>query len=352
MTITLDPVDRVMLLFVVISVAAQAQNFKVRLDSLPAYHPQQSVSGVIRIWGHGNRKHDFVGGLVKTWEEGFRKYQPGITFDTELRGDASAIGGLYTRAADIALMGREISPIEADGYEQGLGYKPFSVSVATGSLDKLHHDFAVVIFVHRDNPLSKLTLAQLDAVFGADHRRGPKNIRRWRDLGLNGEWTNQPINLYGYGIGTDLAQYFEQAVLADSRKWNCHLREFPARRNPGGSTVDAGQDIIDALAKDRCGMAFASLADKNSQVKAVPLALTESGPFYQATTEAVIDRQYPFVRTPYMFINRIPGQAIDPRIREYLRYVLSREGQEVVTRDGGYLPLNSEVLQQQREKLQ
>jgi phosphate transport system substrate-binding protein len=331
---------------------ASGQELKELLASSPAYRPEQHVSGMIRIWGHGNRSRDFVGDLVNSWEEGFRKYQPEVTFETELRGNASAIGGLYTGAADVAFLGREIWPIEADGYEQGLGYKPFQVSAATGSLEDRYHDFALAIFVHSDNPLSKLTLAQLDAIFGADHKRGPKNIRAWGELGMTGEWTNKPINLYGYEIDRDFSQFFEQAVLAGSRKWNCNFREIADQRNPDGSVTDAGRRILDALTKDRYGMAFSSLAYKDSMIKAIALAREEGGAYYSVTKEAVIKQKYPLTRTPYMFVNRPPGQPVDPKVKEFLRYVLSREGQELVIRDGGYLPLSSEALRKQLEKLQ
>jgi phosphate transport system substrate-binding protein len=326
---------------------APAQDFSGLLKSLPSYQPKQQVSGTIRIWGHGNRNRDFVSGLVKCWEGGFRKYQPHVKFEIQLRGNASAIGGLYTEAADIAFMGREIWPIEADGYEQGLGYKPFSVEAATGSLADRNHDFALVIFVHRENPLSRMTLAQLDAIFGADHRRGSKNVGTWGELGLTGEWKDKPIDLYGFAIDSDVSQFFEQAVLNGSRKWNCKLQEFANR--PGD---DAGQEILDALAKDRYGIAFSSLAYSNEQVKPLAIASREGGPFYAATPEALIAREYPVTRAPYMFIRRAPGQPIDPKIDEFLHYVLSRDGQEAVIRDGGYLPLNADLLLRQREKLQ
>jgi phosphate transport system substrate-binding protein len=335
-----------------ISVISSAQDFTLLLNSLPSYRPRRQVSGTIRIWGHRNQPHDFTGGLVKRWEESFRKYQPEVTFETQLRGNASAIGGLYTMAADVAFMSREIWPIETDGFEQGLGYKPFSVEVATGSLANPNQDFALVIFVHRDNPLSRMTLAQLDAIFGADHRRGLKSISAWGDLGLRGEWEDKPVDLYGFAIDSDFSQFFEQAVLNGSRKWNCKLREFTDTKNPDGSRLDAGRQILDALAKDRYGIAISGLAYGNASVKPIAIGSDKGGPYYLATPGTLIDRKYPLARTPYLFVRRAPGQPIDPKIDEFLHFVLSREGQEGVIRDGGYLPLNGDAVRRQREKLQ
>ena len=334
------------------AVSARAQTIDSLLRSLPAYQPEQDVAGLIRTWGHGSWDRDFMGELVKSWEEGFRKYHPRVRFDTNLRGTASAIGGLYTGAADIALMGREIWPVEIDAYQQVFPYKPFEVSVITGSLDVRNHDFALVIFVHKDNPLSKLTLAQVDAIFGADHRRGPRNIRTWGELGLTGEWADQPISVYGFGISRGFSQFFEDAVMGGSRKWNCAVREFSDLRRSDGSLVDAGQQIVDALVKDRYGMALSSLLYKNPLAKPVALAPQDGGPYYEATQETVIQRKYPLTRTISIFIPRAPGQPIDPTVKEYLRYLLSREGQEAVVRDGGYLPLNPDVVRQERSKIE
>ena len=319
---------------------AAGQGLESSNRELPEYTPRQKVAGVIRIWGHGSRNHDFIGGLLSLWEQGFRKYQPGVSFSTELFGNASAIGGLYTGAADVAFMGREIWPIEKDGYEQGMGYEPFGLSIANGSVANPNHDFALVIFVNGDNPLSKLSLVQLDAIFGADHKRGPKNIRTWADLGSTGEWADHPIHLYGYGIDRDFSQFFETAVFAGSRKWNCSLHQFAD-----------GQQIVDALAKDRYGIAFSSLAYKNAMVK--PIALS-SGPDtepYFASEQIIIGGQYPLARTPYMFVNHPSKQPMDANVKEFLLYVLSREGQQAVLDDGGYLPLSAEAARKQRDRL-
>ena len=313
---------------------------------LPEYRSGRQITGVLRIWGHGSRTRDFVGALMRAWEDGFRKYQPGVTFSTELSGNASAIGGLYTGAADIAFTGREIWAIEKDGYEQAMGYEPFAVSVANGSVANPNHDFALVIFVHRDNPLSKLSLAQLDAIFGADHKRGPQNIRTWGELGLTGNWADKPIHPYGYGIDRDFSQFFEKAVFGGSRKWNCNLHEISDDHG-----IDAGQGILNALAKDRYGMAISSLAYHNSMTKPVALVRVQGKESYMASADTIVMGQYPLARTPYMFVNRPPKQAIDPKVREFLLYILSRQGQQAVVTDKGYLPLSAEALKQERESI-
>src|ERR1700730_7574959 len=325
---------------------SQAQD----LETLLHYQPQQSVKGTIRIWGDGSPKHNFMGMLMKYWEDGFRKYQPEIQIENRMYGTASAIGALYTGAADLTILGEEIHAPAAAAFERVLHYPPLGIEIATGSLDVRNFDYAHVFFVHKDNPLSKLTLAQLDAIFGSEHRRGPRNIPTWGELGLTGEWADKPITPYGGRIDDDFALYLEDALLGGSHKWNCDLREFRHINNPDGSIYDHGQQILDALAKDRYGIAVSNLRYMNPQVKPISLAVKDGGPYYDATEENLINRKYPFTRIIPAFINRKPGQPVDPKVREFLRYLLSYEGQHDV-RESGYLPLNQESIRAQLKKI-
>jgi phosphate transport system substrate-binding protein len=340
-----------LVLFATSLAAIRAQSTPEANRSLPMYAPTQHVAGQIRIWGHGGRGKDFDGALLQSWEEEFRKYQRDVQFENHLRGNASAIGGLYTGAADIALMGREIWPTEVDGFEQVFGHKPASVAISTGSVDVRNHDFALVIFVHKDNPLARLTLTQLDAIFGADHRRSSKNIRTWEELGLGGAWADKPIHPYGYELRRDSSYFFEQAALAGSKKWNCDLKEIADEQMPTG-VIDAGQRILDELAKDQYGIAISSLAYKNAETKALPLAGSSGSEYYAASRETVMRRQYPLTRTPFIYFNRIPGQPLDPKIKEFISYIVSQQGQAQVLRDGRYLPLLPEFAEEGRKALQ
>ena len=202
------------------------------VDALPLYAPAEKVAGTIRLWGHGSPKHDFMGRLMDAWIAGFAKYQPNVKFENHMYGTASAIGALYCGAGDIAILGEEISPAAATAFEREKHYVPTGIQIATGSLDVNYFDYAHMIFVHRDNPLKGLTLAQLDAVFGAEHRRGPRNIRTWGELGLAGEWTDRHIQPYGWQVDVDFALFFREAVLENSHRWNTDLREFVTSSGP------------------------------------------------------------------------------------------------------------------------
>ena len=320
-------------------------------ETLPAYRSELPVDGTIRTWGHGSLGKDYIGGLVKSWEVGFRQFHPKISFETTLRGDLTAIGGLYTGAADMALMERAPTAIELDAYQPIFKRDPFEISIATGSLDVADHAAALVIFVNGDNPLRHLTLIQLDAVFDADHRRSPTSVRTWGELGLTGEWARHPINAYIPAIESDASQYFEKAVMGGSQKWSADLHEFRDLRIPDGGTIDTGQQIADALAKDRYGIAIATLPLKNPGVRPLALAQQEGGTYYDPTRETVAQRKYPLTRTVSIFINHAEGQPIAPNLKEYLHYLLSGSGQLDITSDGGYFALPPEIALQEWDEL-
>ncbi len=318
------------------------------LKGLKPYVPQQKVSGTIRNWGN-----NYIPALLKEWENGFRKYQPDVHFETNLKGTETAVAGLYGNIANVAFVGREIYKSESQGFEERFGYTPLSLEISSGSYNTPHKTFALMVFVHKDNPITKLTLAQLDAIFGCEQRQGAKQpIRTWGQLGLTGEWANQPIHVYGYNFETGMAGFFRMVVLKDSYKWNSELKDFNNGRTGDGEVINAGVYVLEALAKDRYGIAFANVLYENSSVKTLALARHDGGPFIAPTKENVWQRTYPITRFTNVVINRAPGQPVDPTIKEFLRYILSREGMEAVVRDGAYLPLTEALIEEQLRKLE
>ena len=211
------------------------------------------MSGTIRIWGHGNSKDYYIKSLVLAWEKDFHRFQPNVRFHINLMGTASAIGSLYTGTGDIALMGREIWPEEIRAFNEVKHYPPLGINVATGSYNVRNKDYALVVFVNKANPITRLSLAQLDAIFGCEHRRGPKNFRTWGDVGLKGKWADKPIHVYGYAIHRGFGYYFEQVVFKGSTRWNPGLHEFTDLHRSNGTLLDAGQRIARHLKKDRQG---------------------------------------------------------------------------------------------------
>jgi phosphate transport system substrate-binding protein len=321
---------------------------------LPSYTPQQHVSGVIRTWGS-----EHMGALMKRWEAGFRKYQPDIAFVDNLKGTASAQFGLHVNVADLALSGRQLFPYEYYGIYRRSQLYPIEIEVATGSFDVRSKSTAIGVFVHKDNPLARLTLKELDGIYG-DARTGgwqaiewveaaargkDANIRTWGQLGLTGEWADKPIHVYGPpGLYPGGVSYFQTRVMGGADTWNETLREYDDRNA-----------MLKALASDRYGIAYAALAYATPQVKPLALAETAAGPYVAPTRATVADRSYPLTRSAYIYV--APDTAtgdrakLDPKLREFLRYVLSSEGQWEVAREGDYLPLSEAVAENQRAKL-
>jgi phosphate transport system substrate-binding protein len=321
------------------------------VEELPSYRPEEAVSGKLRIWGHGSFKRDFMGQLLAAWLAEFAKHQPGVAFENRMYGTASAIGALYSGTGDIAILGEEISPAALRAFRRAKGYDPTHVEVANGSVDVNFYDYAHMIFVHRDNPTKGLTLKQLDAIFGEEGKRGGGQVRRWGQLGLGRSWADAAITPYGWRTDVDFGLFFRERVLENSHRWNGAMREYEHSPRPDGTQYDHGQQILDALAADKNGIAISNVRYKHRDVRALPLAWDDKSPFVEASPQTLIDRSYPLVRIIPVYVDVAPGKAMDPARREFLRFLLSREGQRILIEQSGYLPLSAATLRREQGKL-
>jgi len=320
--------------------------------SLPPYRPQEQVTGTIRLWGHGSPKHDFMGGLLHRWEQDFHRYQPGVRIVDDLYGSASAVGALYTGAGDLAILGEEVSPAAQRAFERERHYAPTTFEVATGSVDVNYYDYAHMVFVNRANPLERLTMPQLARILGdppAGSGSGP--IRTWGALGLKGPWADRKIQPYSWRFDQDFGLFLRARVLGGSDRTNPGVREFITFNRPDGSIDDRGEQILQALARDPDGIAVSNIRFANPSVKIVSLAATSSGPYVLPSVETLISQQYPLTRIIPAVVDLRPGQPIDPAIREFLRFILSRDGQRALVEASGYLPLGPKYVRAQLRKL-
>jgi len=323
---------------------------------LPEYQPAHKMSGVLRCRGS-----DQMATLMQYWERGFRRRHPEVSFEDTLRGNASAMIGLEESVADMVLMSRKIVPYDTYGVWRRSHKLPIEIIVGTGSFDVPQKAAALTVFVHRDNPLSRLTLQQLDGIFGAQRTGGwqamdwstevarseKDDIRTWGQLGLTGEWADKPIHPYGPpGLYPGGMSFFQIRVLGGADTWAEALQEF-----------EDPKQMMQALGMDRHGIGYTGMSYKTPQVKSVALAETPRGPYVESTRENVRNGTYPLARSIYVYLppdapNGDPLQPkIDPKVKEYLRNVLSREGQQDIVRDGGFLPLTPEVVRAQLKKL-
>ena len=301
---------------------------------LADYRPGQKVAGEIRIWGSPED-----GGLVKLWEEGFRKYHPDARVAASLHGPESALASLYCEVGDIAFIGRELRlPTDNMAFQWVKLYRPTTVEIANAGFAR-RAAAQIGVFVHPDNPLAGLTVAQLDAIFGAEHKRGPANARAWGDVGLTGEWAAKPIHVLAPPVTSIPALFFRRVVMDESLKWNVDMKEM----------ADDAR-AVEAVARDPLAIAYAPMAAATGSVRALPLARTGAA-FVKPGPASAADRSYPLARAVIVAVDKPVGKPLGPRVREFLRYVLSDEGQAAVARDGAYVPLTPAAVQKQLNAL-
>ena len=320
---------------------APSQVARQTVTSLPLYRPRSKVSGHIVIWGHGSATRDFMGPLIARWGAEFHRYQPNVTIENRMYGTSSAIGALAVGAGNLAILGEEISPDAERLFERAKGYKPIKIEIANGSLATNYFDYAHQIFVNRANPLARLSVRQLEEIFGAEHRCAKRNIRTWGELGLTGAWANRPIHPYSWITDDDFSLFLRERALCGSHRWNPATTEVHAIQKPDGSQYDLGQQIMDGVARDPLGIGISNQRFARPEVKALPLAWSAKGAYVVAKDETLISHEYPLVRIIPAFIDRKPGQAADPAVAEFLRFILSREGQTALIEQSGYLPVNA-----------
>ncbi|MCW5548644.1 MAG: hypothetical protein KIT44_06740 [Opitutaceae bacterium] len=342
------------------------------LSDLPAYVPKQQVSGTIRMWGSNYIVDGMVGGF---WEEAFRKFHPGVKFEYNMLTTRAHVPSLVFDVADLGI-GRKVNTQELQLYQRYKNRDPLEITIATGSYNVTGWQPAFGIVVHRDNPLTRITMEQLDGVFGAERlggwigtdwhpefARGPeKNIRTWGQLGLTGEWADKEITPYGLNMRYSQATTISDRILGGSDKWNERLRiyaNYVSSSDDGkGTSMGFGRlkrGLNEDLIEDRYGIAYvAAPAPENipPQLKVIELAWTSAGPYYAYTIENLRERLYPLFDEIYAYADTQDIAVLDPKVREYLRFIVSREGQECIQRDGKYLPLTAEVSRAQLKKLE
>lgn len=329
------------------------------LAGLPSCPVDTHLHGVIRIHANELTQH-----LVHLWEDGFLKSHPLVRFSDYFV--PNGINGLCAGTADIALMGHAAWRSDIKAFEGIYGYDMLEIMFATGGFENGKGNTpAPVFFVNRANPLSGLTLQQLDGIFGAQRTGGwdgvtwttacargaNENIRTWGQLGLTGAWARQPIHPYGFDATlSGWSGLIQQVVFHGGDKWNPALHEMVR----GGSEVPADRQMVEAVGRDpyAIGFCFMRVIRQNPNVRPLPIAVHAGGPYIAPKQETIYRRTYPLVNAVYIYINRPPGRPLAPRIKEFLTYILDRQGQEDVVRDGMYYPLTPAAARAQREKLQ
>lgn len=346
--------------------AAGYQPAHFDLSALPTYVPTVRVTGVLRIYG--TPLEDLVG----TWASAFRGYHAQVRLNAYLINTSQAFAGLVTGSADVGIMGHHQWRNGYMAFEKQFGYRPLEIRFANGSYDDpIGSTPGLIFIVNKRNPLSGLTYDLIDGIYGAERTggwvdgvwttasaRGPeKNIRTWGQAGLGGEWADKPIHLYGSDITlSNWADLIEREAFHGGTKWNPALTEEP-RADIGtkakGKTRD--QLVLEAVETDpyAIGFIFQRVINANhGDVRILSLSRGPNGPFVAPSAQSFFDNSYPLHNGAYLYFNRVPGQPLGVREKEFARFVLSRQGQQIVAANRTFIPLDAEQVKAELAKLE
>jgi len=305
-------------------VAARGQ---VQLD--PGLQPYKTVSGV-----SGNLSSvgsDTLNNLMTHWAESFSRFYPNAKVQIEGKGSSTAPPALIAGTAQLGPMSREMKGTEIDQFEKKFGYKPTPIRTSVDAL---------AVFVNKDNPIKCLSMNQVDALFSKSRRAGAKeDAITWGQLGLTGEWANRPISLYGRNSASGTYGFFKEHVMKNGDY------KDTVKEQPGSAAVVQGVTV------DRYAAGYSGIGYATAGVRAVPLSEKGGGKCVEAGAENAYSGAYPMARFLFVYINKAPGKTLDPLTREFVKVIVSREGQEGVIKDG-YFPIPASIAKEELSKIQ
>jgi phosphate transport system substrate-binding protein len=301
--------------------AANAQ--ESHLDpKLPEYKAVMGVAGNLNSIGS-----DTLNNLMTLWAEGFKKSYPNVNIQIEGKGSSTAPPALIEGTAQLGPMSRPMKGEEIDAFEKKFGYKPTEVRVGIDAL---------AIFAHKDNPLKGITMKQADGIFSSTRKRGADDIVEWGQLGLDA-WKNRKISLYGRNSASGTYGFFKDHTL-DKGDFRNTVKE-----QPGSSAV------IQGVGSDQYALGYSGIGYKTSAVRALPVG-EKDGEYFEANYENCLSGDYPLARFLIIYVNKKPGQAMDTLTKEFLTFVVSKEGQAIVEKNN-YFPMPASVAKEVLESL-
>ncbi len=288
---------------------------------IAGYQKSSGVSGNLNSVGS-----DTLANLMTLWAESFKRFHPSVNIQIQAAGSSTAPPALTEGTSNLGPMSRKMKSNEIEAFEAKFGYKPTPVPVAIDAL---------AVYVHKDNPVSGLSVPQVDAIFSATRKCGyPSDILKWGDLGLDGEWADRAVQLYGRNSVSGTYGYFKKKALCKG--------DFKDSVNeqPGSASV------VQGVTKSLNGVGYSGIGYRTSGIRPVPLSKEQDGELIDATPANAVSGAYPLGRFLYVYVNKHPNQPLAPLERAFMKMVLSKEGQQVVIKDG-YIPLPAKVVEKQ-----
>ena len=292
--------------------------------ALPTYEKTSGVSGNLSSVGS-----DSLANLMTLWAEEFKKNYPNVNIQIQAAGSSTAPPALTEGTANMGPMSRPMKDSEIQAFEEKYGYKPTAVPVAIDAL---------AVFVHKDNPIKSLSIEQVDAIFSSTRLcGGEKDITTWGDVGLTGEWAAKPLQLFGRNSVSGTYGYFNEEALCKG--------DFKANVNeqPGSASV------VQSISSTLNAIGYSGIGYRTSSVRAVPLS-KKGGEAFEANEQNALAGKFPLSRFFYVYVNKAPNKPLSPLDAEFIKLMLSKQGQEVVMKDG-YIPLPSKVAEKTLKEL-
>jgi len=294
-------------------------------SALPDYTKSSGVSGNFTSVGS-----DTLNNLMTLWAESYKRFYPNVNIQIQGAGSSTAPPALIQGASNFGPMSRTVKDEEIVAFEKKYGYKPTPVPVAIDAL---------AVYVNKDNPIKGLSIPELDAIFSATRKCGGEaEINKWGQLGMTGDWAGRGIALYGRNSVSGTYGYFKKHALCKG--------DFTKRvaEQPGSASV------VQSVSGQIGAIGYSGIGYLTSGVRAVPLAKKSGEPFYEASPENALSKTYPLARVLYVYVNKRPNQALSPLEREFFKMVLSKQGQEVVVKDG-FVPMPAAMVSKARRDL-
>jgi phosphate transport system substrate-binding protein len=287
-------------------------------EGVPEYKAVSGISGNLSSVGS-----DTLANLMTLWAESFKRAYPNVNIQIQAAGSSTAPPALTESTSNFGPMSRKMKAKEIAAFEDRYGYKPTAIPVAIDAL---------AVYVNKDNPIKGMAIPDIDAVFSSTRKcGGDKSITRWGDLGLTGAWKNRDIQIYGRNSVSGTYGYFKKKALCKGDYKN------NVNEQPGSASV------VQSVSSSINGIGYSGIGYKTSGVRAVPLTKKVGGKFIEATPDNAVSGKYPLSRFLYVYVNKHPNKKLAPLDKEFIKLILSKQGQEVVIKDG-YIPLPETVV--------
>ncbi len=292
---------------------------------LPDYAKSSGVSGNLSSVGS-----DTLANLMTLWTESFKKTYPNVNIQVQAAGSSTAPPALTEGTSNFGPMSRKMKDKEIEAFEKHYGYKPTEIGVAIDAL---------AVYVNKDNPITSLSLEQVDAIFSSTRKCGGiSDLTKWGDVGMEGDWVNKPIQLYGRNSVSGTYGYFKKVALCKGDFKN------GVNEQPGSASV------VQSVSTGLNAIGYSGVGYRTSGVRAIALSKKTGGTAYEPSAENSVNGKYPLARLLYIYVNKHPNQPVSPLVREFITLVLSKQGQEIVLKDG-YVPLPAKLAAGELAKL-